>query len=80
MKLFYIFLLSGFIVGCGPSQKELELQSQLDELKQEQKAQTKQNQQESNITINGSVFIKTQGGESIKLSLIPIGISTFEKY
>ena len=70
MRLFYIFLLPCFLVGCGPSQKEVELQSQLDELKEKQ----------SKIEIDGSVFIKTKGGESIKLSLIPIGVSTLDKY
>ncbi|MDB4469031.1 hypothetical protein N9046_01760 [Akkermansiaceae bacterium] len=34
----------------------------------------------SKVSLAGSVFIKTQGGESIKLSLVPIGVSTAEEY
>lgn len=34
----------------------------------------------SKVSIDGSVFIQTQGGQSIKLSLVPIGVSTLEEY
>ena len=36
--------------------------------------------QQSKIKIDGTVFVKTQGGENIKLALIPIGVSTLEEY
>ncbi|MDA7681349.1 hypothetical protein N8603_03075 [Verrucomicrobiales bacterium] len=34
----------------------------------------------TNVTVNGSVFIKTEGAENYKLSLIRIGVSTIDDY
>ena len=92
MRLFYIFLLPVFLVGCGSSKREVELESQLKKIETElantrkkeevqaQKEIEELKKQQSKIKINGTVFVKTKGGENFKLALIPIGVSTLEEY
>lgn len=41
---------------------------------------SKKEKQQPKVTIDGSVFIATQGGETFKLALIPIGVATLEEY
>jgi hypothetical protein len=51
-----------FGTGCGPSERELKLQAELEKLRKEQEK----------FVIKGSVFVATKGGTSYKLALIKV--------
>lgn len=72
-KLFFLVTATLFLIlgsGCGPSERELKLQAELDRLKKEQEV----------ITVSGNVFVATKGGTNYKLALVPVAAFPSSKF
>lgn len=63
-------LLTVFLAGCGPSERELELEAHVQQLIEAEEKKLKEEQE--NFDLNCSVFVVTKGGENQKLGLTPI--------
>lgn len=76
--LLILSLSAFFFIGCGPSERELELERELKQLKQAE--QKRLDEQKKQFKLNGSVFVATRGGENIKLGLAPVAAITKEEF
>lgn len=80
IKLYTIILsvLMLLLSGCGPSEKEREMEAELKRLKAEEQARL--DEQAKQFKLNGSVFITTRGGTNYKLGLAPVAALTNDEF
>lgn len=78
LHLLTLFITTIVFTGCGPSEKELELEKKLEALMQAE--QERLDEQEKQLKLNGSVFVVTRGGTNYKLGLTPVAAITKEDF
>lgn len=78
LHLLTLFITTIVFTGCGPSEKELELEKKLEALMQAE--QERLDEQEKQLKLNGSVFVVTKGGTNYKLGLTPVAAITKEDF
>ena len=78
LHLLTLFITTIVFTGCGPSEKELELEKKLEALMQAE--QERLDEQEKQLKLNGSVFVVTRAGTNYKLGLTPVAAITKEDF